>query len=1121
MPMSLDRDQMTVSLEVEVPRPVSKDPELIIHLADSRGCLAHPSTRRVIPKEKLRSVLVFEHNQYTVQEPNDGTITVYIKVSRIDRSSEPLRFTAVTAASSHGFSSVTGSALPSIDFEPLNQEFEFVGSSRSLLIPLKIVGDREQENDETLYVLLKDNSSQKTMAKTSVTIIDGGESRHLQFISAPAIVSLRQMNNRGSFDLQQQHQQSIEKGHSSTVLNRGYPIQCITECDERHPHYAPTSLLCAALKTQGEVLQSRESDGSDRGPGFTSLSLSFRWKWALHASDPLEPLRRLSRLSANATQPDRLESFYLVPGSRLSCSVRLQLAPKEGSLGKSRGEERESEAYHVSDKGVCPSPKTPRDKESDENEANRPANMMEPYNSSLRLVEGFLAPRFELSVSIPHQDGLVPLISTFPILKEDYSFSATPTATLMRHPCSNFANISMLHSSLSLFTCKWHFSREFSLDELRSMCGAIVDVQSVALEEIYEEGRQSDSVSSENVRATEQTSTISLSLPLHVAYLQRTPCPSNSAANNQLRWNHASLSNVLQLSFLYDKRRLGTDADHKNQLTAKYLSEGASVEVDDVRLSADGILRVRFRSNHFLRTRGRLVLHRERDYWNSSTVWITSGSAKTPFRVQLERTLSDNEMEWILQSLQPLTRFSSNISLSMYPCIFNSDNSDETSDECRVATENRPLEFLIPIDISAAFGSVDRYSLISVMSLTKRKDVWLQTYNKNVTRDQDATGNRVRNESAESSVTRNDIFARGDVVYGKVGVVLSLGTTSPIFRANIERCYLCSSMEESVSTRLPLTGQPCADHSRMSCVFKILDSVDPYSVDASLGGSQFGAVMMSQDPTSFDPEVLEAVREKQRADGFLFRAAPLFEDAVKDNFYSHGEQDDGANGQIGTRTFWHVHCVFTVDHEEDSDRNPTTTKDRQRRSATFGIQPRLSSLRSQEPPSVDKRSLMHNADDDVDEDDIRESSALLLLDSYDDHLGLLGSGGPSLWNLLLSSLQHSSSSPLPLLFFFFAGCIVFLIILLLLLSAVRFAKRAPRYQPPLKTVAATNTGTQITNANNNHHIVTMHVFSSCEEQSNRKNLKKPPQDDPQEKILYPPASPQSPRHIALVEFDTS
>lgn len=49
------------------------------------------------------------------------------------------------------------------------------------------------------------------------------------------------------------------------------------------------------------------------------------------------------------------------------------------------------------------------------------------------------------------------------------------------------------------------------------------------------------------------------------------------------------------------------------------------------------------------------------------------------------------------------------------------------------------------------------------------------------------------------------------------------------------------------------------------------DSADPYSVDNSLGASQFGAVMMSQDPTSFDPEVLEAVRDKQRADGFIFQ----------------------------------------------------------------------------------------------------------------------------------------------------------------------------------------------------------------------------------------------------------
>lgn len=107
---------------------------------------------------------------------------------------------------------------------------------------------------------------------------------------------------------------------------------------------------------------------------------------------------------------------------------------------------------------------------------------------------------------------------------------------------------------------------------------------------------------------------------------------------------------------------------------------------------------------------------------------------------------------------------------------------------------------------------------------------------------------------------------------------------------------------------------------------------------------------------------------------------------------------------------------------------------------------------------------------DQNEDDIREGSALLLLESYDGYLASLGSEGSGLWHLLVTSLQHSSSSPLPLLFFLFAGCILFLIILLLLLSAVRFAKRAPRYQPPLKTAGTTSPGAQIINANNNHQV---------------------------------------------------
>lgn len=127
----------------------------------------------------------------------------------------------------------------------------------------------------------------------------------------------------------------------------------------------------------------------------------------MHPSDPLEPLRTPSGVAASRN--GRLESFLLVPGSRLSCSVRLQLVPREGSLGRSRGEERESAAYHISEKGVCSSPTT-------STAFNRTAGQgigyttaatgtMEPYVSSLKLVgKMFLSTITHRLVSTIHTD---------------------------------------------------------------------------------------------------------------------------------------------------------------------------------------------------------------------------------------------------------------------------------------------------------------------------------------------------------------------------------------------------------------------------------------------------------------------------------------------------------------------------------------------------------------------------------------------------------------------------------------------------------------------------------------------------------------------------------------------
>lgn len=74
LPLTLDRDQSSLSLQVEVP-PV-KDREIELKLISEKpGCLIHPQSRRVFPMERLRSSVAFEHASYTVQEPRNGTVS--------------------------------------------------------------------------------------------------------------------------------------------------------------------------------------------------------------------------------------------------------------------------------------------------------------------------------------------------------------------------------------------------------------------------------------------------------------------------------------------------------------------------------------------------------------------------------------------------------------------------------------------------------------------------------------------------------------------------------------------------------------------------------------------------------------------------------------------------------------------------------------------------------------------------------------------------------------------------------------------------------------------------------------------------------------------------------------
>lgn len=61
----------------------------------------------------------------------------------------------------------------------------------------------------------------------------------------------------------------------------------------------------------------------------------------------------------------------------------------------------------------------------------------------------------------------------------------------------------------------------------------------------------------------------------------------------------------------------------------------------------------------------------------------------------------------------------------------------------------------------------------------------------------------------------------GDLVYGKVRAIL-VENGSPVFQANIERCYLCSSPELILPDSENMQERPCVDHTQMNCLLKIL-----------------------------------------------------------------------------------------------------------------------------------------------------------------------------------------------------------------------------------------------------------------------------------------------------------
>lgn len=208
-----------------------------------------------------------------------------------------------------------------------------------------------------------------------------------------------------------------------------------------------------------------------------------------------------------------------------------------------------------------------------------------------------LSNKIHISVEVPHQDGMLPLISTLPIYNIDYLLSQP--AFTKQHVCSNLPNTSLskegsflggahhdasedlprmdqavkLYRRLDRSSCRWKFEAYYDMADVVNHCGGYVthnfDVE------------------------TSSQSFVTVHQPLHVSYI---------FAKAPTGWASLDHQTLLEFSFYYDTVKFQSGVDTMQE------AQG-SVDILRVGIGEDGKLVLQLRTQAKFKGKVLLIIY--------------------------------------------------------------------------------------------------------------------------------------------------------------------------------------------------------------------------------------------------------------------------------------------------------------------------------------------------------------------------------------------------------------------------------------------------------------------------------------------------------------------------------
>ncbi|KAK2838085.1 hypothetical protein Q5P01_015297 [Channa striata] len=782
-----------------------------------------------ITNDEDAPTIEFEQASYQVREPPgpDGIEVLNIKVIRrgdLDRTSK-IRC-----------STRDGSAQSGVDYNPKSRVLKFTPGMDHILFKVEILSNEDREWHESFSLVLgPDDPVEAVLGEipmATVTILDQEAAGSLILPAPPIVVSL------ADYD----HVQEVIKEGSKKTPSPGYPLVCVTPCDPHYPKYPVMKEHCEEA-------------------GINQTQVHFSWEVAAptDTSGARSPFETVTDTTPYTSVNHMvLDGIYFSRRFHVRCVA--QARDKAGHLGTPL----RSNIVTIGTEGsICHTPVTT---------GTARGFQAQSFIATLKYLDVKHKEhpnRIHISVQIPHQDGMLPLVSTMPL--HNLHFLLSESIYRQQHVCSNLVTLKelqglsesgflddlsydsislgpgydrpyqfnpnvreaksiQLYKHLNLKSCIWTFDAYYDMTELIDVCGGSVTADF-------------------QVRDSAQ-SFLTVQVPLYVSYIYVT-APRG--------WASLEHHTEMEFSFLYDTVLWRTGIQTDSVLSGR-------LQIIRIYIREDGRLVIEFKTH--AKFRGQFVLDHHTLPGHKSHLMAPDHLGGIEFDMQLlwsAQTFDSPYQLWRATSSYSRKDYSGEYTVFLIPCTVQPTQPwIDPGDKPLSCTAHAPEKFLVPI----AFQQTNRpvpvvYSLNTEFQLCNNDKVFMMDP-----------------ATADISMAEMDYkgaFSMGQTLYGRV-LWNPEQNLNAAYKLQLEKVYLCTGRDGYVPFFDP-TGTLYSEGPQYGCIqpnknlkhrFLLLDRKQPDVCDNFFHDVPFEARFASDIPE------LQPMTGMPGVDGFTMRVDALY-----------------------------------------------------------------------------------------------------------------------------------------------------------------------------------------------------------------------------------------------------